>query len=267
MEEKPKKRGRPCLDIKDLSFSFGDIEILKDITLDFERGSFVGIVGPNGAGKTTLLKCALGLLTPKRGKITLEGRDIRSLTKREQSRAMGYVPQADTTTFSVPLYEAVLLGRRPHIDFALKKRDFEVVDSLVRELELSNLADRSINELSGGEKQKVFIARALAQEPTALLLDEPTSALDLKHQIEVLSLLMDLVESQNKLVVVVMHDIHLASRYADCLVMLKGGRIHSLGPPKEVITEETLFTVYEIESSVNWTVYGPQIDVIRPVYP
>lgn len=253
------------LQLKDIKFSYRENNILNSITIDMNQGNLIGIIGPNGAGKTTLLKCILGLLSPSEGTISINGKNIKSISSEEKAHIIGYVPQKDNTAFSIPLYEAVLLGRRPYINYSVSRNDLKIVDDLLQKLDLIKLAQRPINQLSGGEKQKVFIARALAQETSILLLDEPTSALDLKHQVEVLSILKNQVKEHGKLVIVVMHDINLASRYADALIMLKKGQIYSFGKPEDVITSKNLRDVYEVDAHIHWSEFGPQIEGVNPI--
>lgn len=238
------------LKIENLSAGYGNREILKDVSLEAPEGELVFLLGPNGAGKSTLLKCAAGLLRPRSGRLLLRGRDIREASSRELSRLVGYVPQSMRPAFSTTVFEAILTSRLPYISWGPSKADLERTEEVIRELGLEELAFRYINELSGGEWQKVVLAMALVKEPILLLLDEPTSNLDLKHQVEAMRILRDLVKGKSLSAVITTHDINLASKYADIIVLMKNGRIHAIGEPHRLLDGETIREVYGVKVEV-----------------
>ncbi|MCS6826640.1 MAG: ABC transporter ATP-binding protein [Caldilinea sp.] len=250
------------LEVDSLYFHYRDRPVLQGVTCSMQPGEVIGIIGPNGAGKSTLLKCMLALLKPQRGQVRWEGIDIRSIGRKRRATLQGYVPQQAIVTFRVPVMEMVLLGRKPYIRFAPRARDFAVVESILHYLNLHEMAHRPVIELSGGERQKVMLARALAQEPAALFLDEPTAALDIAHQLEVLSLVQKLAHDQGKLVVLVLHDLALAARFSDRLLLMEQGRIFASGLPSSVLTTDNLRRVYGVEAEVRPGRFGPEITVI-----
>lgn len=252
------------LDIKDISFSYGSKQVLNGVALEVGRGEVVSIVGPNGSGKSTLLKCIERILKPKTGAVYLDGKETATMSARELARAMGYVPQATAEVFPQTVFETVLMGRKPHLTWGVSKRDLEVVGEVLQYMGLAELAQRYLDELSGGQKQKVLIARVLAQEPEVFLFDEPTNNLDIKHQLEVLEIIKDLSKQRKSTVIMVIHDLNLASRFSDRLVLLKDGRVFAVGEPESVLTPENINLIYEVEVSVTNTSFGPNIIPIRP---
>ncbi|MDO8635168.1 MAG: ABC transporter ATP-binding protein, partial [Dehalococcoidia bacterium] len=178
------------LEIKGVQFSYKSTPVLKNISLNVAEGEVLSLVGPNGSGKTTLLKCMNRILSPKSGAVFLEGKDISKLKARELARYSAYVPQSAPNSFPLTVFDTILLGRIRHLNFKISERDKETVFGVLTLMGLEEMAFRTFNELSGGERQKVLVARALSQEPEVLLLDEPTSNLDLRHQLEVLSIIV-----------------------------------------------------------------------------
>lgn len=248
------------LEINNLSFSYNGFAALEDVKLELGLGEVLGIVGPNGSGKSTLLKCMNRILKTKQNSILIDGEDVRRLGLKELAKMMGYVPQSSKNVFPFTVFDVVLMGRRPYIQWSLGDKDKEIVAQILEYLGIGNLAMRYFNELSGGEQQKVIIARALAQQPQMLLLDEPTSSLDIRHQLEILCILRTLTRSKHCSVIVSMHDLNLASRFSDRMLMLKDGRIFAVGTPESVITEENIEAVYGVKSRVTNSVLGmPQV--------
>lgn len=228
--------------------------------LDLGPGEVLGIVGPNGSGKSTLLKCVNRILKIKQGAVLIDGKDLGGIGLKELAKLMGYVPQSSRNTFPFTVFDVVVMGRRPYIQWSLGEKDKEIVAQILEYLGIGNLAMRYFNELSGGEQQKVIIARALAQQPQILLLDEPTSSLDIRHQLEILCILQRLVKSNHCSVIISMHDLNLASRFSDRMLMLKDGLIFAVGTPESVITEENIEAVYGVKSEVTKSVLGkPQV--------
>jgi iron complex transport system ATP-binding protein len=229
-----------------VAFRYGDEWVLDGISLEVSRREILGILGPNASGKTTLLRLLSGVMEPQRGRVLLEGREIRGLGRREVARRMAVVPQETPMIYPFTALEVVLMGRHPHLPPLGFEgpRDLEVARRSLERTGCAAQAGRNVNELSGGERQRVLIARALAQEPRLLLLDEPTVYLDLRHQLDFLDLLLGLHRQEGMTVVWVSHDLNLASLACERLVLLKGGRIHAMGNPQEVLTAGKIQEVY-----------------------
>jgi iron complex transport system ATP-binding protein len=220
--------------------------VLKEVTFELPRGEILAVLGINGAGKSTLLKCINGILPPSGGSVLVDGADVLTLSGDAVARRVGYVPQR-FSEHQVTVFDAVLLGRKPHIKWTATEKDMLVVERLLKSMGLEKHALRPISTLSGGEAQKVIIARALAQEPRVLLLDEPTSSLDLRNQLEVMDLVSAVVRSAGVSVIVAIHDLNLALRFADRFLLLKDGSIHTTGP-QEALTAEVIEQVYGVYS-------------------
>jgi len=238
------------IEINGLSFSYNQKDVLREIDFSIEPGEIVSIIGPNGSGKSTLLRCMNRILKSRKGTISLFGKGIEEIRLRELSKLMGYVPQYESSSLSFTVFETIMMGRRPHIGWHVTDRDLKVVHDTLHHLQLDNHRHRRMDELSGGEKQRVLIARALAQEPSVMLLDEPTSNLDPKHQLEVFDLISNLSRKRGISIVCAIHDLHLAARFSDRIVMLKHGAIFAQGPPQTVMTPENLEAVYGIEAFI-----------------
>jgi iron complex transport system ATP-binding protein len=237
----------PAIRTENLTFAYKDEPVLDRISLSVMKGEMVGILGPNGSGKTTLLKIFSAVLTG-RGEVKLNERDIDNYGKRELSRLFAMVPQESQMLFPYTVAEIVLMGRASyHSPLALEgEKDLEVARASMELTDCLSFADRYLHELSGGEKQRVIIARALAQEPQILLLDEPSAFLDLKHQVQVFELMRRLNRERGLTIVAALHDLNLAALFFPRLVLLRDGRIYRDGPPKEVLTEKTIEEVYGI---------------------
>ena len=248
------------LTINKLSFDYTGIQVLKDVEMSVDIGETLSIVGPNGSGKSTLLKCINRILKTKQNTVLIDGKDANKLNLKEVSKIMSYVPQNSTSTFPYTVFDVVLMGRKPYVHWSLSDRDNDIVVDMLDFLGISHLALRHFNELSGGEQQKVIIARALTQQPQILLLDEPTSSLDIRHQLEIMCILRSLTQSKERSVIVSMHDLNMASRFTDRMIMLKQGCIFAAGIPETVLTEENIEAVYGIKSSISYSAIGkPQI--------
>jgi iron complex transport system ATP-binding protein len=248
------------LTINKLSFNYNGFPVLKEVELTLDMGQVLSIVGPNGSGKSTLLKCINRILKTQQNTVLIDGKDTNTFDIKELSKIMGYVPQSSTNTFPFTVFDVVLMGRKPYIHWNLSERDNEIVAEILDFLDIGELAMRHYNELSGGEQQKVVIARALAQQPQILLLDEPTSSLDIKHQLDILGILRSLTQSKERSVIVTMHDLNLASRFSDKMVMLKQGCIFASGTPESVLTEANVTTVYGVDCKVTNSILGkPQV--------
>lgn len=236
------------LNVDNLAFRYNSHPVLQDVGFTATPGEIVAILGPNGAGKTTLLRCLNAALRPQAGTICLGNEDILSLSRRQIAQAMAYVPQ-HVEPSRVTAFDAILLGRRPWIGWDMRRDDILKVQLVITQLGLSDLALRHVDAMSGGELQKVAIARALVQEPRVLLLDEPTSSLDLKNQHGILRFVRSIVRMHALTALMTMHDLNLALHYADRFVLVKGGRIACAGG-EEVITPETIENVYGIPVAI-----------------
>ncbi len=232
-----------------LHFAYNGVDILSDIDFQVKPGELLAILGPNGVGKTSLLKCLNGIHRPRAGTVLVEDLDILAMSPHEVATRIGYVAQKGETS-RLTVFDAVLMGRKPHIRWRTSENDLRVVDAALHHLQLGAMALRYIDQLSGGELQKVCIARALVQEPRLLLLDEPTSALDLKNQIEIMRLLRRVIDQHRIGAIMTMHDLNKAMHYADSILMLKDGRIHSLGATSQV-TAEMIEAVYGLAVEIH----------------
>lgn len=253
------------LKIKDVEFRYSSEPVLKDVNIEVGAAEILGVVGPNGAGKTTLLRCIDRILTPQKGCILLDERDIKKMSRMELAKEIGYIPQGVSQVFPATVFDAVLMGRRPHLGWRATEKDTDKVLETLHLLHIEDLAMREINELSGGQLQKVFIARALAQDPDVLLLDEPTSNLDIKHQLEVMSIIKTIVKEKGISAIMAIHDLNLAARYADRIIMMNSGKIFSAGDPASVLTRESIKRVYGVEANVHYNDGKLYIVPLRPI--
>ena len=253
------------LKVKDVEFSYGSVPILKDVCIELATSEMLGVVGPNGAGKSTLIRCIDRILAPQKGNILLDERDIKEMRLMELAKKMGYIPQSTSRVFPATVFDTVLMGRRPHLGWRSSEKDTEKVLEMLQMLNIEEFAMRDINELSGGQQQKVFIARALTQEPDVLLLDEPTSNLDIRHQLEVMDIIKNIVREKGIAAIMAIHDLNLASRYADRIIMMNSGKIFAAGDPVSVLTSDNIKWVYGVEAEVNNNNGRPYIVPIRPI--
>ncbi|WP_255170755.1 heme ABC transporter ATP-binding protein [Natrononativus amylolyticus] len=247
----PVRSDEATIDVDRVSHSFGDVSVLEDVSMTADAGEFVGLIGPNGAGKTTLLRTISAALEPASGTVAVDGADVHGLSAAGSSRLVAVVPQDTALSFSFPVRDVVEMGRHPHRSrFAPPtNRDRAQVDRALERTRTSTFADRGIDEISGGERQRVLLARAIAQETPVLLLDEPTASLDVNHQIETLELVDDLVDD-GRTAVAAIHDLNLAARYCDRLVLLAGGRVAADGAPEDVLTPGALETAFDAAAAV-----------------
>ncbi|WP_438753885.1 ABC transporter ATP-binding protein [Pararhizobium sp. O133] len=235
-----------------LSAGYDKTEILHGLDLTIPPGKITVIVGANACGKSTFLRTLSRLISPSQGQVLLDGKSIHRMPSRDLARTLGLLPQSPIAPEGITVADLVSRGRHPHQSLFSRwtRRDDEAVDSALAATKIFELAERPVDELSGGQRQRVWIAMALAQQTDILLLDEPTTFLDINHQIEVLDLLVDLNGTRGTTVVMVLHDLNLAARYADHLVALADGRVHMSGAPEEVLTEETVRYVFGLDSRV-----------------
>ena len=237
------------LSVNGISFAYNCKSVLNGVRFDVAGGELCSILGNNGAGKSTLLKCIWRDLQPREGSVLIEGEDASHMKRMELARRMGYVAQKESGNARLTVFDAVLMGRRPHINWGVGEKDLEVVRGVVEALELEDLSLRYLDELSGGELQKVVIARALAQEPGVMLLDEPTSNLDLRNQLEVMETVRRAVTERGIAALMAIHDVNLALRFSHKFMLLRGGVIFACGGA-EVITSGNIQEVYGVKVEV-----------------
>ncbi|WP_136689464.1 ABC transporter ATP-binding protein [Halorhabdus amylolytica] len=240
--------------------------VIDGASISVAPGEVTALVGPNGSGKSTLLKGLADQLALESGVVRLDGADIHDMETKELARKLGLLSQENVAPDSITVETLVEHGRYPHRDFfdGLTDEDRTAIDRAIELAGVDHLRDREVGQLSGGQKQLVWIAMVLAQETDVLLLDEPTTFLDLHHQLEVMEIVRALRDDSDMTVVVVLHDIQQAARHADRMVALKDGKIRARGTPEEVITEQLLAEVFEIDAAVERTPRGPRIEPLRP---
>jgi iron complex transport system ATP-binding protein len=252
------------LSVDGVECRYGSVKILEDVNFIVMEGDFVGIIGPNGSGKTTLLKSISRTLKPYKGTIILDKSDIYDLKSVDLAKQMAIVPQENNIGFSFSSLDIVLMGRNPHMKrFQMESEsDLTIVRKAMKRTNTWHLADRPINELSGGEKQRVVIARALAQEPKVLLLDEPLTHLDMINQLEIMDLVKELCIKEHLIVLAVIHDLNLAARYCNSILLLKGAKIFAAGPIDNVLTSENIKAVFNVDAIVKKSLVTNSLFVI-----
>lgn len=236
----------PIIKAAGVDFAYTDEMVLQDVSFDVVPGEFLSVIGPNGSGKTTLLKLLYRHLSPRSGAIYLNKESVAKISRRKLSQKIAVVSQVPQFLFGITALELVLMGRSPHMGLLAfeGREDLKIAMEAMALTDVSQFRDRDILSLSGGELQRVVIARALAQKPQAMLLDEPTSYLDIKHQIGICQLLKKMNRDGRITIVAIFHDINLASAFSDRVMIMKDGKIQALGPPEDMITKETLESVY-----------------------
>ena len=235
------------LNIENLSFRYkGGPDVLENVSFDVKDGSFLAILGNNGVGKSTLLKCFNKILTPQSGSVKLDGEERLKLPSRELAKRVAFVAQTVPIT-QMTVHDMVMLGRRPYMQWGFTERDHEIVHEAMDRLEISHLRGRFLSQLSGGERQKVMLARALAQQPKVLLLDEPTSALDIQNQYQVLEIVRDICDKDGITAILVIHELNLALRFCDSFLLMRKGRVYRWGG-KEILDRQGLSDVYRVNA-------------------
>jgi iron complex transport system ATP-binding protein len=240
------------LDIRSLSAAYGEIIALDNVSLSVNQGEILGLIGPNGAGKSTLIRVLSGILKAKAGEVLLNNLNITSYTPSQRARVLAVVPQARQLGGAFSVEQAVLLGRTAYLGFLGKpsKLDLEKTYWAMEQTDVIHISGRTLAEISGGEQQRVLLARALAQDTPVLLLDEPTSHLDLRYQVNLLTLLKSLVKKQNLTVLMAMHDLNQVSGTADRVALLVDGCLHSTGTPEDVLTPENIKETYQTQVEI-----------------
>ena len=248
--------------VENLCVEMKNFKILKDISFTFEEGKIYTIIGPNGSGKTTLLKTIAGLITPKSGQILVDNQEILGINPKKRAEIIAMLPQKTHIDTEFLVEEIVQMGRY-HKNYSifqtLTKEDIAITETAMEQVGVTELRGRNFSKLSGGEKQRVLLARALAQKPKVLLLDEPTSSLDLNYQLEILKLIQKLSILNNLTVISVLHDIQLAAKYSKEIILINRGKINKSGTPKEVITQDTVKEIYNITSKISWDDFTNQL--------
>ena len=243
---------RASLEVSDLTLGYGDKDVIRDLDLAIPPGRMTAIVGPNACGKSTLLRSMTRLLPPRSGHVLLDGDDIHHIPAKQLARRLGLLPQSPIAPEGITVGDLVGRGRHPHQRAFARwsAEDDAAVAAALETTQTLHLVERAVDELSGGQRQRVWIAMALAQQTEVLLLDEPTTFLDVGHQVDVLDLLSDLNRSQGTTIVMVLHDLNLAARYADHLVALSGGRVSASGSPAEILRPELVDELFGMSSTV-----------------
>jgi len=236
------------LRIEKLTVLYGSRLALKDVSLEVNSGEVVGLIGPNGAGKSTLLRAVSGIIPIQGGSVSVDGADLLSLSTMQRARFLAVVPQAASLPPAYSAWETVLMGRTPYLNFLgqVSARDEQIARKSLEKVDALDLPERRVGELSGGEQQRVLLARALAQSTPILLLDEPTVHLDLQHQVRLMENVRELAHKENLAVLIALHDLNLAAQYADRAVLLVDGQIKSAGTPREVLNPETISAAYHL---------------------
>ena len=237
------------MQIKNLSYHYqGSPELLKNVSFEIEAGQFLAILGNNGVGKSTLLKCFNHILKPDSGEVLLNGENLLKQSGREVAKQVAFVSQSVPST-QMTVHDMVMLGRRPYMNWGFTEHDHQIVHDAMHRLGVEDMRGRFLNQLSGGEKQKVMLARALAQQPKVLLLDEPTSALDVQNQYQVLKMVRDICHNDHMIAAVVIHDLNLALRFCDRFLLLKDGQVYRYGN-RSVLDSDALKEVYGVDAKV-----------------
>ena len=255
-----------AIDFQNITHAYGYQPVLEDISLSIPIGSFFILIGPNGSGKTTLMKAISGIEKPQQGQVRILDRPIQSYTQKNLAKTIAFVPQTILLDVPFTVTEVILMGRAPHqgVLGIEDQNDLKVVKEAMGFVGVEHLAERKLDQLSGGERQRVYIAKALCQEPKVILLDEPTASLDLEHQIRIMDLMERLKAEKGVTVVMVSHDVNLAAMYAECLLLLKDGKIVEMGSPNEVLTYHTLIKTYNCTLFVDESPLGefPRITLV-----
>ncbi len=254
------------LDIRNISLNYRNKIILSDVSCEVKRGEFFVIIGPNGAGKTSLLKILAGLQKAQQGSVLIKGKNISAYTRRSLSKTMAIVPQQIEIGFPFSVTETVIMGRTPHLGILgmESEKDFAIAQEAMAFTEVTHLAERKLFQLSGGELQRVIIARAICQQPDIILLDEPTTALDPAHQLKIMDLMEKFRREHGTTIIMVSHDLNLASMYSDRLLLLKEGRVVKTGTPKTVLHKKLLEESYGCEMEIDESPLG-QVARVTPV--
>lgn len=262
------KKRRNLVEVSNLSFSYGENNVLDDISFSVEPNCLVAVLGINGTGKSTLIKCLNKINKIDSGRVKICGDSIDQLSINELAKLVAYVPQKVATSFPIDVYDVILLGRRPYINWNVSESDRKIVSSVIKKLSLEDFAFRKFHNLSGGEQQKAIVAKAIVQQPRVYLFDEPTSNLDLFNQYEILKQIKELVNHNGNpcSAIVAMHDINLASRFADKIMILHESKIFCYDEPRIVLNSDIISKVYRVDAevSISEKLGKPMINILGP---
>ena len=248
-----------------VEFEYPGVKVLNDVTFETDSNELIAILGPNGVGKSTLIHCMNRILTPTGGSVMVEDLPVFDYKLRNLAQLLGYVPYSSKDSFPMTVMDTVLIGRNPRSDWRVSDKDLEIVVGALRMMGIEDLAMRVFNELSAGQRQKVMLARGLVQEPRALLLDEPTANLDIKHQYGVTKTLRSITREKGMLVIMICHDLNIAAKYADRIILMSEGTVFAVGTPSEVITEDNIRKVYGVDCRILDDNGSPHVMVIDEV--
>ena len=240
------------IELKDLAYSYGinSPPVIHDINLTIDEPGLYCIVGPNGVGKSTMIKCINKIFKPTKGTVMLDGRDVSEMSLTAVSKIIGYVPVQSQDVFSMPVVDAILLGRQGRSRWRTSDSDLELVSRVMKMMGIEDLSMRGFNELSAGQHQKVAIARGLVQETEVLLLDEPTANLDVKHQVYVAELLRGLAIQDGKIIIMISHDLNISAKYAHKIIVMGEGTVLHMGKPEDILTEDLVHRLYDVDCRI-----------------
>jgi len=238
------------MEVQGISQGYGKEDVISDISFTAESGELVSILGPNGCGKSTLIKSLCNVMRPRSGRIDIDGCDILGKTPDELAKLIGYVPQTISSAGYTTVYDLVLIGRRPYVKWNYTTEDLRIVADSMITMNVNAYMRQDVNNLSGGQRQRAFIARALAQQPAFYVFDEPTSSFDLRNQLDTMRIMKSLIERENACLIVALHDLNLAIRYSDKVIVLNDGGIYDMGTPEKVITPTMIKDVYGVKADV-----------------
>jgi iron complex transport system ATP-binding protein len=249
---------------KHISFSYPEKDVLKDVSFQVEKGTFYAILGPNGSGKTTLIRCISAYLTPDHGEIRIDGKPLIQYSPKDIACMMALVPQHSYLEYDFTVGDIVMMGRNPHLRRGERESglDYDIANTAMEQAGVLHLKRRSARNLSGGEWQRIIIARALAQQSPIMLMDEPVSSLDIGHQIEILRMAKELTK-RGKSIVCVLHDLSLAMHYADCVLVMRDGEVYAQGKTMDVLNSGTIRDVYHVQADIMQHKGG---HIIAPIY-
>ena len=235
---------------RNLVQGYGSKTILDDLSFDVDTGEVLALLGPNGSGKSTLIKTICNIMEPRSGRILIDETPIEDIDITDLAKIVSYVPQSTAAATYTTVMDTVLLGRKPYVTWSYRQKDIDYALDAMKAMRIIGYSSRDVSDLSGGQRQRVFLARSLAQCPSFFIFDEPTSALDLKHQMNTMIKMREVVHDKGAGMVIALHDINLAMNYSDKVLMLKNGKIFAYGTPDETITEENIRAVYGVESRI-----------------
>ncbi|WP_400151254.1 ABC transporter ATP-binding protein [Candidatus Methanarcanum hacksteinii] len=238
------------MSVRNLVQGYGSKTILDDLSFDVDTGEVLALLGPNGSGKSTLIKTICNIMEPRSGRILIDETPIEDIDITDLAKIVSYVPQSTAAATYTTVMDTVLLGRKPYVTWSYRQKDIDYALDAMKAMRIIGYSSRDVSDLSGGQRQRVFLARSLAQCPSFFIFDEPTSALDLKHQMNTMIKMREVVHDKGAGMVIALHDINLAMNYSDKVLMLKNGKIFAYGTPDETITEENIRAVYGVESRI-----------------